>query len=252
MQWFPEFMKYVLFVLLVLLVRHAEAQYNDSVHHYVNFNSTGIINKTNDGNSYVLNNNFRFNIEKKRISLNTINSWIYGKQLGALTNNDYSAGVDFNVYERKEPRRLYVWALVHYESSLSLKIHHRLQTGVGIGHHVVNKPNAVVILSDGILFEKNDLYRSAEVQTPEYQTYRNSFRVKFKWLIKKTIAFEGSDFVQHSFSDTHDYIIKSTTGLSIKLVKWLNFTTALTYNKISLSKRENLLLNFGLSAEKYF
>ena len=156
------------------------------------------------------------------------------------------------MYERKEPRRLYVWTLVHYESSLSLKIHHRLQAGGGIGHHVLNKPDAVVILSDGILFEKNDLYSSAEVLTPEYETLRNSLRLKFKFLFWNKISFEGSDFVQHSLSDTHDYIIKSTTGLSIRLVKGLSFTTALTYNKISLTKRENLLLNFGLSAEKYF
>ncbi len=30
------------------------SQYNDSVHYYVNYASAGIINKTNDGSSYVL------------------------------------------------------------------------------------------------------------------------------------------------------------------------------------------------------
>jgi hypothetical protein len=240
-----------LFFFVFCIDHGLQAQFNDSVNYYVNYTSTGVISKTNDGNSYILNNNLRFSMSKKRVSLNASSLWIYGRQPGLLANNDFTVAADFNLYNDKS-RRLYYWGLALYESSLSLKINDRLQAGLGIGYNIIDKPNAVVILSDGILYEKSDLYQDAEIVRRDYETYRNSFRLKFRWVIKNRITFDGADFLQHSLSDRKDYIIKSNTNLSIKLVKWLSFTTSLTYNKITETQRENLLLNFGLTIEKYF
>jgi hypothetical protein len=85
-----------------------------------------------------------------------------------------------------------------------------------------------------------------------YNTYRNSFRVVFKWTIHNILVLNGSNFVQNSLSNGKDYILKSNLGLSVKLKKWLSLTTAFTYNKFSRTGRENLLFNYGLTIEKYF
>jgi hypothetical protein len=227
-------------------------QFNDTVNYYVNYTSTGLVNKTNDGRSYVLNNNLRFSISKKRVSMNFSSLWIYGKQNMNRSNNDIVSAMDFNVYEKRHPARFYVWGLASYESSFSLKINSRLQTGLGIGYNIIDRQNAVFIVSNGVLYEKSDLYKTPEGFNNDYETFRNSFRIKFRWVIKSRITVDGSDFLQHALDDRHDYIVKSNTNVSIKLLRWLSFTTSLTYNKISQTNRENLLLNYGLTIEKYF
>jgi len=240
----------VFFWVLMLGTIDSYAQFNDTVNYYINFASTGNINKTNDGTSYLLNNNFRYSISKKSISLNTTNSWMYGKQLGNLTNNDFFSGLDFNLY--KTLYNFYYWGLGSYEKSVSLKINHRVQTGAGVGYNLVNRKNALVILSDGILYEKGDLYDSPETGSNEYEVFRNSFRLKFRVIIREIVVIEGSDFLQHALSDIKDYIIKSNTSLSVKLKKWLSLTSAVTYNKLSATGRENLLITYGITVERYF
>lgn len=240
----------IFFGALMLMSCDSLGQFNDTVNYYINFASTGNINKTNEGTSYLLNNNFRYSISKKSISLNTTNSWMYGKQLGNLTNNDFFSGLDFNLY--KTLYNFYYWGLGSYEKSVSLKINHRLQTGAGIGYNLVNRKNTLVILSDGILYEKGDLYDNPETGTNEYEIFRNSFRLKFRVIIREIIVIEGYDFLQHALSDRKDYIIKSNTSLSVKLKKWLSLTSAVTYNKLSATGRENLLVTYGISIERYF
>ena len=234
----------------MLEVTDSFGQFNDTVNYYINFASTGNINKTNDGTSYLLNNNFRYSISKKSISLNTTNSWMYGKQLGNLTNNDFFSGLDFNLY--KTLYNFYYWGLASYEKSVSLKINHRLQTGAGVGYNLVNRKNALVILSDGILYEKGDLYDDPETGSNAYEIFRNSFRLKFRVIIREIVVIEGYDFLQHALSDRKDYIIKSNTSLSVKLKKWLSLTSAVTYNKLSATGRENLLITYGITVERYF
>jgi hypothetical protein len=241
----------IVFVLAIAFIPSVGfSQFNDTTHYYINYASTGSINKTNDGTSYLLNNNLRFSINKKTVSFNTTNSWIYGKQLGNLTNDDIYSGLDFNLYKRLQ--NFYYWGLANYEKSYSLKINHRLQTGAGLGYNVVNRKNVLVILSDGILYEKGDLYDSPEEGNNQYEVFRNSFRLKFRMIIKKVIVIEGYDFLQHALSDRKDYIIKSNTSLSVKLRKWLSLTTAVTYNKLSQTRRENLLITYGVTFERYF
>jgi hypothetical protein len=225
------------------------SQFNDTINYYANYTSTGIINKTNEGNSYVLNNQIKFNIYKKSVSLNTTNSWIYGQQLENVTNNDFFSVVDLNLF--KSERNIYYWALGNFEKSYSLKINYRLQSGLGIGYYLIDKQNFVLHISDGILFEKSDLY-DTEIGDNDYRILRNSFRIKFRLLVKDIFVLDNSDFLQHSLSDRKDYIIKSSTTLSLKLRKWLSFTIALNYNKLNLTKRENLLCNYGLTLERYF
>jgi hypothetical protein len=237
-------------LLLTVIIQHlALGQFNDSTNYYANLTSAGIVNKTNAGKSYVLNNALRFNIYKKSVALNTTNSWIYGKNQGTRTNNDLASGLDFSLF--KDQRHVYYWAHANYEKSFSLRINHRLQSGLGVGYYVLDRQDFMLQISDGILYETSDLTDSEGSQN-ENEILRNSFRIKFKVIFWDVVTLEGSDFLQHSLEDKHDYIIRSNTNLSIRLKKWLSITVVLTYNKQSVTDRENLLLNYGVTLEQYF
>jgi len=199
--------------------------------------------------SFVLNNNLGFSINRKFATLNNSNSWIYGKQGTRLTNNDVSSAVNFDIL--KNVQKLYYWGLLSFTSSYSLKIKYQFQVGAGLGYNIINNEKTELVISDGILFETNDL-QLATGERDVYQTFRNSLRLKHHLIIKDIIVLDGSHFWQPSLSSINDYILRSNTTLSIKLRKWLSIGSTLTYNKISRTKRENLLFSFGLTAETYF
>lgn len=243
-------MKTLLLILLFVFTQQlVHAQFNDSTHYLIGYTSTGVINKTNNNRSYVLNNGIRFTLNRQQASLNAASSWVYGQQQATKTNNDFSSTVDFDLY--KNIRQLYYWGIGNYDRSYSLKVNNRLQAGAGLGYSIFRDQNANLVISDGIIYERSDL-TDANSKQDVYETLRNSLRVKFRWVIKDFITLDGMHFLQNSLSINDDYIIKSNTNFSLKLRKWLNFTTSLTYNKITRTNRENLLFTFGLTAERYF
>ena len=225
------------------------AQFSDSVHNYVSYASTGIINKTNNNSSYVLTNTLRYSINKKSVRLNSTNNWIYGFQQQGLTNNDFTSTLDFNLY--KTIPHFYYWGLANYDKSFSLKINNRLQAGLGAAYNVLDRPNASINISDGILYESSNLQINDSTNNA-FQIFRNSFRLRYHFAANNIIVFDGLHFFQNSLSDRNDYIIKSVTNLTFKIRKWLGLTTSATYNRNQRTNRENLLITFGLSAEKYF
>ncbi|MXV52997.1 DUF481 domain-containing protein [Pedobacter sp. HMF7647] len=225
------------------------AQFTDSTHYYVNFTLGGNINKTDDADSYLLNNALRFSVKKKRVTLNASNSWLYGNQDSRLTNNDYTATLDFNLYAKNT--KLYYWGLGNYTTSYSLKINNQLQTGIGAAYNLVNNDNNYLNISDGILFETSDLFLDDSTRE-RYTTFRNSLRLSFKWTVKEIIVLSGTGFLQNSLQYKSDYIIKGNTALKIKLRKWLGLTSSLTYNHFARTNKENLLFTYGLTIEKYF
>ena len=241
--------RYKLVVFLLLLSTICNAQFSDTTNYMVNYTSTGSINQTNDSRAYLLNNALKFGVRKKAISLNFNNSWIYGKQNQQLTNNDFSTSLDFNLY--KTFPHFFYWGLVNYNTSESLKINSQLLAGAGIAYNIFDRPEAYLNISDGILFDSSDLMLANGIND-RYETTRNSFRVSFRFNITKIIVLSSMSFLQHSLSDRHDYIVKSNAALSLKINQWLSFTTAYNYNKISRTSRENSLLSYGLTFERYF
>lgn len=243
-------MKRMLLVALVWMTGlMASAQFNDSTHYHIKYSTTGIINKTNDARSFVLNNVLGFQVNKERFTLNSTNAWIYGRQGSNLTNNDFTSAL--NVDYLKNKQKLYYWGLLTFTSSYSLKIDYQFQAGAGLGYNFINTQKAELVVSDGLLYETSKL-KLPQGTDFDHKTVRNSLRIKYKWMVTDVVVLEGLHFWQPSLERIDDYILRSTNALSIRLRKWLSLTTALTYNKLSLTNRENLLVNFGITAEKYF
>ncbi len=241
--------KYLIFFVIIAFWKTSFAQFTDTTHYYAGYQSTGSVNKTNDGDSYLLNNAVKLGIRKKSISLNASNTWVYGKQDRNLTNNDFSSSLDFNLY--KTLPHLFYWGLANYNTSYSLKINNQLLTGLGIAYNLIDKKNTLLNISNGILYDKSDLYLN-DTTRDVYHTFRNSLRLLFRFNVHNIIIADGSGFLQNSLNDKNDYIIRSNANLSLKLMKWLSFTTSFSYNRQNRTQRENLMLSYGLTLERYF
>jgi hypothetical protein len=240
---------YVIVLLFVFCSAKGFTQAKDSIF-YINFAGTGSINKTNNSTAYIFNNSLKFNINKKYLSINTMNNYIFGENESLKTNNDLISVIDVDLF--KNQRRLYYWALASYEKSYSLNINDRFQVGGGLGLSILNSKNAKLVVSDGPLYENSRFSVADSHGRLNYETVRNSFRIKFHFVVKDLFVIDGVDFLQNSLSDKEDYNIRSNTTLSFRIRKWLSFTTAVTYNKLYLTGSENFLLNYGLMMERYF
>ena len=242
LKWLPG-------ILLILIGKAGLAQFTDSTAHLVQYTSTGSINQTYDSKAYLLNNTFKFGLRKKAISLNFNNSWIYGKQNRQLTNNDFSSNLDFNLY-RGLPN-LFYWGLLNYNTSHSLKINNQLLAGAGIAYNLLDTERAYLNISDGLLLDASDII-SPEGFRDKYETIRNSLRLSFRFTIVENLTLTNTSFLQNSLRDKNDYLIKTDAALNFKINRWLSFNTAYKYNRISRTQRENSLLSYGLSFERYF
>lgn len=244
--------KYICVLLLAMIGaggQKAVAQFNDTTFYHTGYISSGSINKTKDGTAYLLNNGLKFNVKRKDISLNFNNSWVYGRQQGNLTNNDFSTTLDFNLY--KTFKRFNYWGLANYNTSYSLKINNQLLTGVGIAYSFVDTKTAYLNISDGILYDKSDLFLN-DTTREVYHTFRNSARLSFRFVITENLIVESSSFLQNSFDRGSDYIIRSNSSLSYKLNKWLSLTTVLAYNRQNRTQSENLLFTYGFTFDRFF
>ncbi|MBD0367953.1 MAG: DUF481 domain-containing protein [Flavisolibacter sp.] len=207
------------------------------------------MNKTNTSKSFVITNGARFSIRKQSIALNSSGNWIYGEQQGRRTNNDLTTTLDFNLY--KTFKHFYYWGLGNFDKSFSLKVNKRWQAGLGAAYSFIDTEKAFLNLSDGILYESSDVTLHDSTRS-RYHTFRNSLRLRYRFVIQQKVVLDGTHFWQPSLQYKDDSIIKSASSLSLMLNRWLNLTTALTYNRVTRTEKENLLLTFGLTVEKYF
>jgi len=240
--------KYFLLLLATCSGAASYAQYNDSTHHYAGLVSAGTFNKTSTNSSFVLSNGLKLGIRQKDYACNGNVSWLYGEQQQKLTNNDVVATADLNLY--KTIPHFYYWGLGNYTSSFSLKIIDQYQAGVGIAYNFLDSKNAYLNVSDGILYENSNIILGDS--TDKYSIYRNSLRLSFRFVIKETITISSMSFYQNSLSSGSDYIIRSNASLGVRVRKWLSLSTTYTYNRFNRTGRENTLLNYGLTVEKYF
>lgn len=241
----------LLISIFSLFTLRAAAQFNDTTHYHVLLTSTGSINKATNVNTYLLNNALGFGVKQHNIDANANSTWIYGRSNNALTNNDYSAIINVDIHTKAD--KFYYWSLVNYNTSFSLKINGQLLTGGGIAYNIIQnkKKNAWLNISDGILYDKSDIIL-ADTMHDVYHTFRNSFRLQFKFVIAKIITVNSSTFLQNSFSRASDYILRTNSSADIRLAKWLDFSTAFSYNNENRTISQNLLFTYGLKFDRYF
>ena len=241
--------KFILSAAAVLLAVAAQAQFNDSTHYHLTLTSTGNLSKTGAGDALLLNNSLGFGIKKKDLGLNFGSKYVHGEQNRTLINNDFNAAVDATL--QSTIPHFYYWGFAGYTSSYSLKINNQLQSGAGVAYNLIDREDMKLNLSEGVLYEYNDLFKDDTVRTM-YSLARNSFRLSFRYTYKEIIKFETTNFLQNAFTDGDDYIIKSNSTVSLKLRKWLSFTTGFMYNKFSITDKENLLFTYGLTIDRFF
>jgi hypothetical protein len=221
---------------------------HDSVRFHLAITSTGSLNQSEKSNTYLMNNAFRLNAVHRLFSVNLFGSYVYGLSGQSITNNDVIGSVDGNYYLQHS--KFFLWILLNYTSSYSLQIKGLFQSGAGIAYDFIKTKENRLNFSDGIIYEKDNLY--IDTVYDNYSTFRNSFRFAFKWTIVNKVVFEGSNFLQNSFSDKNDYIIRSNLALLVNLNKWLSLTSAFIYNRFNRTGRQNILLTYGLKIEKDF
>lgn len=241
--------KWFISIACILFFNFTKAQSPDSAKYSLHYAATGIINNTQATSSYVFNQVLQTEYNKNKFAVTTFASWIYGKQNKALSNNDFSSAVDLNY--KFANTRLVAWTLGTFDKSYSLKLNSRFQFGTGLSYDLIANEKMRINISDGILHETSDLKLSDSVDD-HYSTWRNSFRLKYRFAIGNIFTINGLHFLQNSFALKEDYIVKTNIGFSLKLYKWLNFTTALTYNKLNRLKTENTLVTLGLAIDKKF
>ncbi len=121
--------------------RNADStHYTDTVHYHYSLAATGLVNNTNTDKSYVLNNALKLSRVQKSAAVNLGAGWIYGRQAGILTNNDFNSTLDCGLY--KTIKHFYYWGLANYTTSVSLNINQQEQAGVGVGYNLVDKKKA--------------------------------------------------------------------------------------------------------------
>lgn len=242
-------MKYSVLFIFLFWGFLAQAQFTDSTTHYIRLSATGNVNRSNSAAAYLLANEARFSIRNRRTTLNTATAWLYGEQGGNLTNNDFSATADFNLY--RDSSNLYYWALGNYISSYSLKIRNQTQGGLGAAYNFVNTATAWLNLSEGLLYEASHL-NTGNAALNQYHTFRNSVRLSYRFTVNKTVTVNGANFFQPALGNGSDYSLRVNNGLGIKLTRWMSFTASVSYNQFRRTGTENLLFTYGLVAEKFF
>lgn len=242
-------MRRILLALILLLSAVAcYAQYSDSTQYYTGLISTGSFNKTDNSSAYLFTNKLNAGIRKKVVELNFNNTWIYGAQDKALTNNDFNSVFNCNIY--KLFPHAYYWGLATYNTSISLKVNNQYQAGAGLAYNIIDYKNLKLNLSDGLVYDNSDLFLNDTIRDV-YSTGRNSLRVTFR-CDTGIVKLNATAFLQNSLWIKNDYIVNLNASLSIKIIKWVSFTVAYNYNRFNRTGKENTLLTYGLTLEHYY
>ncbi|GAB3011289.1 hypothetical protein GCM10027051_11960 [Niabella terrae] len=237
-------MKIIICFIGLLTSFHAWAQKADTVSASLKLSATGSLNKTNDGTSYLLNNNLSFGARKGRSALNLNAAWLYGGTPEKRTNSDIALSSNVNLY--RSGSEFYYWGLLNYTSSYSLNIKSQGQLGIGVAYNLLNKKNIWLNISDGILGERSRIIET-DSSIVSYQTIRNSLRIQFQYLLAERLQFRTSNYFQPSFEQISDHILSSDSELSYSIWKGLSMASRFTYNKIGRTGKQNLIFTYGLS-----
>lgn len=199
--------------------------------------------------SMMFNNKLGYSVAKNQLALNANANWVYETQNKALSKNDFNFGLDFNYYFN-DFKKFYAWGLNNYETAYSLKINHQYQAGAGLAYELIDNSILFLRLSNGLLWETSDIIDAGEQVL--YETWRNSFRLQFRANYQDKVKFKYTGFWQPSLIDFEDQLLKMNAQLLIKIWKALDFKFEGQYNRVTRTKQENILLNYGFAYKIQF
>jgi hypothetical protein len=240
-----------IFSLIITTVcsQYAAAQFSDSTHYVAGITANGNFSKTGDGMTSLFNNTVRFGTKFDKFHFNSAATWLYGKNPTKLTNDDWNAIADFNLFSNNP--QFYYWGLFNYTSSYSLRVNHQYQTGLGLAYRFFPEQPFNFSISDGILYEFSDI-NTSDTSRLHYETFRNSLRIRINYKYGDKVKIASVFFHQPSLQYKNDYILSSNTTVQIKIWKWINLSSGFTYNKVSRTNKENMVFTYGLTAERFF
>jgi hypothetical protein len=209
----------------------------------------GNFTRSNDLRGYLFNNVAKASRDGRNLFWQATGGWIYSAQSGVRVNDDFTGVLESDVLKKKQ--RLYYWGFVAFDRSYSLKIDRRLQVAAGLGYTVAGGERGSLVITDGLLYERGEMTDS-ELGYLNYDVWRNSLRIKYRWTPSAMLAVEGSAFLQPALFSWDDMIIKSTTTVFMKINKWLSLTASCTYNRLTLTGRENLIITYGVTMDHLF
>ena len=157
----------------------------DSNKREIDYTSSGSVNKTQKGTSYLLTNFIGGTFKKNTTITSVGSSFIYGKQNLIQTNKDFAGFINIDLFKSPQFNKIYYWYLMDYNNSYSLKVFNELQTGVGEAYLFINNKNIKLSFSDGIIFDQSNVVLNNN--KIYHQTYRNSLKLKIHFSINELI-----------------------------------------------------------------
>lgn len=246
--------KFTIYIWISICICFVQGMYaQDTVKHIphqLQLNLGGSINKTGDGVSYLLQHGLGYQYRHQYDVLNARFKHVFGQSLNTLTNRDYTFGMDYNRFWT--PGKIwYTWVLGNYTSSYSLNVLSQWQLGIGLAWNAVDRDDLWLNISDGIIYETGRIVNT-ELLEENRQTLRNSLRINFGWVWKEKLEFKTVNYWQPSLHQISDYLVNSQTDLKYRFYKGFQLALSLSYNKASMTDKENLVFTYGISWSEKF
>jgi hypothetical protein len=181
---------------------------------------------------------------KEIFSLEMNPRYAYGKQNGNIAERDFFSDFNFDVFNH---RVVYGFGLGILEISNLRAIDLRLLGGLGIGFHILRKPNANFSITNALIYESTNFRNNQDILT-----FRNSVRFKGKYsLFHNRLKISHLAFIQPSIQDIENVRWSANLGIEIPLHRLLSLRTAFTNSYESIvaenRKRNDFAWTIGLA-----
>ncbi|MCU0446072.1 MAG: DUF481 domain-containing protein [Microscillaceae bacterium] len=146
--------------------------------------------------------------------------YAYGEQNGNVAERDFFTDFNFDVFH---PKSVYGFGLGILETSNLRAIDLRLLGGLGIGFHILRRPNAAFSITNALIYESTDFRTNRDILT-----FRNSTRLKGKYtLFHNRLKINHLVFIQPSVQESDNIRWSANLGIELPLHKLLSLRTAI-------------------------
>lgn len=187
--------------------------------------------------------NVERNLITTRASLSINPEWVefeinprysYGDQNGVVAERDFFSDIHLSLFPK---HTFYGLSFGIAEVSNLRNIELRWLSGIGLGIHILHKPNAYFSITNALIYESTTF-----VEDEEILTVRNSMRFKGKYsFFQKKLSFRHVIFIQPSLQDADNYRWNANFKLELPLTKYFGITSNLdsSYESIVAEGKKN-------------